>query len=1022
MAGIVDEYFKLYKEYAKKYSDRIAFIYMVGTFYEMYEYDGGSDGGPDGGVGNVFELASVLNIRVTLKSTKLPHSMSNPYMIGFPVSSFDDKYKDVILRNNYTVIRYDQSSEDKTRRVLAEISSPGTVFDSPSSSSSSSNMVMALYMECMNVALRHDNVKVLCGVAYSDLSTAKLNVSELYTNSDNIYVYQEIYRIIHHVNPKEIIIHINNYKGTDVESYKEWIVKTLGLVSFPIYIVICNELPKAYLQSEYQEQFLTKIYKGNVSTMKLNLAALNITLNKGLQLDIFQELDIDKMMYGIVSMIILLQYCEEHDPTILKRINKPTVSWIDQEQRLILEYNAAEQFRLIDDTSLRKSKRKKRFTSVLSVIDFTSTNIGSRNLRALILKPYANASLIQSKYDITSYFYDNQDLVKSITEKLIQISDIERLYAKLSKGTIKPKEFCNLYHSCKILQEIVSICKSRLSGRLELSDNHILQLDSFISYISGIYNIEILSNCNLSEKDKTLNSRECPINKGILPETDIFHQALNVDRQELIKIKIHLERLIPGNQDDKIKLNSVSKKTKKGKSVADNEDEEIINMKDLGLYLTDAKMSKLRESLSSVDVNLCGRIEIHPINSKYAIRSDKINKLCFNILNCMNNMGTYLYDIYKKINSMLDTTYNFFGALIGFVSDLDVSVSSSIAAHKYKYFKPEIVGDVDAAGGPSFFEASELRHPLVERIIDTEYIPNDLSLGKSPSGMLIYGCNSLGKSVLTLSVGINIILAQMGMFTACKLKYKPYKKIITRLSGEDNVIAGHSSFFVELQELRIILNHSDEHSLVLCDELCRGTEAISGAAIIISTLEHLIDKRSTFISSTHMHDIATTPRVVNLVSSKALKISHLFGIYDATVEKMICERKLKDGSGESIYGLEIAKYAGLPSEFITQANIIRKELLGVNKEILSTKTSRYNSRIYVDRCTICGTSLKLESHHIKEQHKQDDDGYIDYTHVNSSYNIIIICEGCHDTIHKHKLQLTQKQTLGGTLLSVSVSQ
>lgn len=393
--SIVEEYLKVYKEHVKRYSDRIAVFYHIGSFYETYEWAG--EGLEQ--VGNAFEFGELLHIRVTLRDTKSPHSLKNPYMVGFPLTALDDKYKDVILRNNYTLIRYDQSAEDKTKRVLVELTSPSTSIG-VMSSSGVSNIVLTLYIECLNDATRYENIKILSGLCHADLSTGKIHVGELYTsNRDTVYVFHEIYRVINHVKPKELICHIKSYKGNNPEGYKSWICTTLGFRFCPIFVISCDEIPKAFLQSSYQEQVLNKVYKGvgvSARGISLNLNGLGIGLNKGSNLDIFQELEIDKLAYGTVALILLLQYCEEHDPIILKRISKPTMSWLDQEQRLTLEYNAAEQLKLVSDT---KTRSKKKLKDVLSVIDFTSTNTGERNLRSLILNPYTEAKLIKSKYE-----------------------------------------------------------------------------------------------------------------------------------------------------------------------------------------------------------------------------------------------------------------------------------------------------------------------------------------------------------------------------------------------------------------------------------------------------------------------------------------------------------------------------------------------------------------------------------------------------------------------------------------------
>jgi DNA mismatch repair protein MutS len=1018
----IDEYFKIYDQYYKTYGDRICFIMQIGSFYNMYEY---TDEDTKETIGTVSEIAKLLNLRITLSTTKNVHSRFNPYMCGIPCVAFDDKYREFILKNNFTIIKYNQSDYDKTKRVLSEIVSPSTdqsiiITDD----NIVSNQIMSIYIECLNNPLRIDNIKVLCGVSSIDVATGKNKISELYTNEkDTIYVYQELYRIINTIKPRELLISINSYKRKDDE-YINYVKKILHLDNYPIVVINCNEIENKYLDNNYQEQFLLKIFKGIQKSDSIVIPGLSnlIGLNKGYQISIFQELNIDKLNYGIISYIKLLQYCYEHDTTILHKISKPSISWLDEETHMILTHNAIDQLHLLPSISKQNYRlnKKNNYNSLLSVIDETNTSMGKRALKLKMLSPYKDVNIIKNKYNITEFFYNDKNFTARIIPLLKQMSDIEKLYTKLNKGIIKPKDFYNFYQSLKIAYDIINICLEKpndVLSKIMINNTELLQLNSFLNYIINVFDLEILYNANLSDADKLLNSRECPINIGISQDADLFHRALKNDKDTLVCIKEHLSKLIPGSQEGKIKLDSVSKKVKKSRSIIDEENEEIINMNDLGLYLTKAKYNDLKNRIKDVDINLCGIISMEPINKKYSIKSDKIDNLCLNILNCMKNMGSYLYNFYKQIIGILDGSFTFYNNLINFIIELDVSISNSIVAHKYKYFKPEID---ETEGIPSYFEIKNARHPIVERIINTEYISNDLTLGKigNPHGVLLYGCNSTGKSTFTLSVGLNIIMAQMGMFIPSNLKFKPYHNIITRLTGNDDMLNGHSSFIVEMMELRTITKHTGMNTLVLGDELCRGTEAISAAAITIQAIKFLIDCNSSFIFSTHMHNLSTNKIMSDLRSKNKFSVCHLTSEYSLQNESLIYNRKLQDGSGDSIYGLEVAKYVGIDSNFIKEAYAIRKELLDENKEVLSSKKSRYNSRVYVDTCVICGNKLNLESHHLKEQHLVDEDGYVELTPINAEHNIIIICKKCHTTIHRDNLRMEQQQTSDGIKLKV----
>ena len=152
---------------------------------------------------------------------------------------------------------------------------------------------------------------------------------------------------------------------------------------------------------------------------------------------------------------------------------------------------------------------------------------------------------------------------------------------------------------------------------------------------------------------------------------------------------------------------------------------------------------------------------------------------------------------------------------------------------------------------------------------------------------------------------------------------------------------------------------------------------------------------------------------------KKLRIAHLTATYDGEIDKLIYDRKLVNGSGSSLYGLEVCRSLALDKEFISKANSIRRNLEDKPKTLYNTRKSKYNSKIYVDKCALCGTSINLHTHHIKEQDSADKDGFIGNYHKNVQFNLLIICQECHKQIHLNGSQVAQKQTLNGVYLSIS---
>ena len=257
-------------------------------------------------------------------------------------------------------------------------------------------------------------------------------------------------------------------------------------------------------------------------------------------------------------------------------------------------------------------------------------------------------------------------------------------------------------------------------------------------------------------------------------------------------------------------------------------------------------------------------------------------------------------------------------------------------------------------------------------------------------------------SSIMKSIGLNILMAQSGMFVPCeKYTFKPYKYIFSRIPSGDDIFKAQSTFTLEITELRNILKRSDENSIVIGDELCAGTESISALSIVSAGIIQLSERKTSFIFATHLHDLVNIEKIKNISN---LNIKHLSIHYDEKNSRFIYDRKLKDGQGSTLYGLEVCKGLDLDKEFLSLANSIRQDLLNIDKNIVNSKKSRYNSKLFVDTCEICGKKAD-EVHHIKQQCHADVNGFINHVHKNASYNLVNVCETCHDKIHRGDINI-----------------
>jgi len=350
----------------------------------------------------------------------------------------------------------------------------------------------------------------------------------------------------------------------------------------------------------------------------------------------------------------------------------------------------------------------------------------------------------------------------------------------------------------------------------------------------------------------------------------------------------------------------------------------------------------------------------------------------------------------NDMNILFNLYCNYLSLWSKTIAFIDFINSGAICAFNNHYSKPNINNHED-----SYIKVTEMRHPIVENInTDYIYVPHNIELGTNTSqnGLLLYGINSAGKSTLMKAIGLNIIMAQIGYFVACTtLEYKPYTNLMTRISGNDNMFKGQSSFMVEMMELMNILKRNNNRSLIIADEICRGTEEKSANIIVCYMLEKLAQSKSCFITATHLHKIATMQTVIGL---DRVKPKHLKLTYNAEQDKLIYNRHLTDGQGDTFYGLQVAKYLMKDDHFNKRTNEILDEY-----DNIKVKKSNYNNNVYLLECYICKNKSNLESHHIIWQKDFDEKGYSKkfYIRKNDSSNLITLCTNCHDKVDRDEI-------------------
>jgi len=424
------------------------------------------------------------------------------------------------------------------------------------------------------------------------------------------------------------------------------------------------------------------------------------------------------------------------------------------------------------------------------------------------------------------------------------------------------------------------------------------------------------------------------------------------------------------------------------------------------LYITNRRCEILKKNLQNVKVIEVGKHKINisdfefidlPKSSYTKINCIKIKEISNELVIQKTKLAKKIKEKFKlEIRYILDQfsyLFLYWSKKIGYIDFINSGAKVAIKNH---YSKPIIKKTDD-----SYFNCVNLRHPIVENIsTDSEYKPHSLELGGNNElcGILLYGINSSGKSTLMKSIGLNIILAQIGYFVAAdNFIFSPYYSLFTRISGNDNIYRGQSSFMVEMIELTSILKRYNSNTIVLADEVCRGTEEKSANIIVAYMLETLSLNKTTFITATHLHKLTNLPTIKNI---KNIKSKHLKVTYDNLNDNLIYDRELIDGQGETFYGLTVAKYLMKDNKF----NEITLRIL--NEYENEPKQSKYNSKNFLIECKICKCKDNLETHHIEFQKDFDlNDIHKDKLHYqkDANYNLVTLCRFCHDEVDRNKI-------------------
>jgi DNA mismatch repair protein MutS len=637
--------------------------------------------------------------------------------------------------------------------------------------------------------------------------------------------------------------------------------------------------------------------------------------------------------------------------------------------------NAVHQLNVLS-SDITQNKIGNKYKSLFDVVNFTLTSMGRRFLKKELAHPLTTVKQIQDRYNLVEKF---KGIIPQIKEEMQYICDMEKMYKKLQNGELHP---CELYKWIISLERIVNLCEKLDSVyKLDISTGNIYDI------LVKTFDVNKLSLYNI------MNISENIFLPKIHQELDNIQVKIDENRELLKKIGIYVEEFL---------TKEISKK-KVGCRLEFNERDgwHLITTKKRWKEIEN-EIKKKDICINKVVIKTGDFIGKDNSASGTKIFSEQLRKISDELIKKESEINDMVQEAYKK--SCIDFSEKYkveITGIIKWVTFVDFIYSGSMCMEKYYYTIPEIKED-----DKSWFVCKQIRHPIVERISDN-YVPFNIELGQDYTGITLFGLNSAGKSTLQKSVGLNIILGQIGYPVACvKLIFSPYGSLFTRISGNDNLFKGLSSFSVEMLEIRNILKRTNNKSLIIADEVCRGTEYESGLIIVLSMIKLLSDKKVNFITASHLHEIVNNPlyRELNNVKSFHIKIN-----YDEKTNIITYNRELCEGSGDNFYGLLVAKSLIDDRDFLQISNDIRYQMNNTQ-----VKVSRYNNKLIKDECSMCYKKVKedqvsLETHHIIFQKDANINGMInEYQHKNNSSNLVVICQKCHDDVDRGKINIVKK--------------
>ena len=572
---------------------------------------------------------------------------------------------------------------------------------------------------------------------------------------------------------------------------------------------------------------------------------------------------------AIYAINALLKYLEDTQKTSLDHIN--TIKIYNTTRYMALDINAR---RNLEITEKMRDKSKKG--TLLWVLDKTSTSMGGRLLRRWLNDPLIDRKEINDRLDAVEELKDSIILRGDVVDALKKVYDIERLAGKISYGNANGRDMISLKNSVKQLPEIKKVLSTTGAGLLkEIYEN--------IDTLNDIYEIiekSIVDEPPIGVKDGGI------IKIGYDPEIDKLKLATTEGKKWILELEAK-EREQTGIKGLKVGFNKV-----------------------FGYFIEVTK-----SNLSMVPDRY---VRKQTLTNCERYITEELKNLENQILGAEERVVTLEYNAFCEIRSSIEKQIQRIQKTATLVSTLDVLVSFATVAEDMNYVKPE----VDNGG---VIDIKEGRHPVIEKMIsNSNFVPNDTYLDEEGNRLaIITGPNMAGKSTYMRQVALITLMAQVGSFVpASYAKIGVVDKIFTRVGASDDLSMGQSTFMVEMMEVAKILKEATKNSLVILDEIGRGTSTYDGLSIAWAVAEFIADKEkcgAKTLFATHYHELTELENKVEGVKNYSIAVKE-------NGEDIIFLRKIVDGGTDESYGVHVARLAGVPQVVTKKANEILQSL------------------------------------------------------------------------------------------------